>query len=76
MSNFGLQTLTWGTVAAAIASALWLASGDSGLADVRPAREQADRATASSADGGAATRHRSRANGQHAPREPRKPREP
>jgi len=74
MSNFGLQTLTWGTVAAAIASALWLASGDSGLADVRPAREQAERATASSADGGAATRHR--ANGQHAPREPRKPREP
>ncbi|HEV8313037.1 MAG TPA: hypothetical protein VGQ23_08225 [Burkholderiaceae bacterium] len=77
MSNFGLQTLTWGTVAAAIASALWLASGDSGLGDLRPAREQAERATASSADGGAVTRHRARANGQRTPREPHKPaREP
>ena len=77
MSNFSLQTLTWGTVAAAIASALWLASGDSGLGDLRPAREQADRAAASSGDGGSATRHRSRGGGQPASREPRKPvREP
>ena len=73
MSNFSLQTLTWGTVAAAIASALWLASGDSGLGDARPSREKADRATAASADGGAATRHRSRSNRENAPREPRTP---
>jgi hypothetical protein len=73
MSNFGLQTLTWGTVAAAVASALWLASGDSGLGDMRPAREQADRANASSEDAGAAKRQHNRANGQRTPREPRKP---
>lgn len=30
MHRFALQTLTWGTVAAAVTSALWLASVDPG----------------------------------------------
>jgi hypothetical protein len=36
MSNLGLQSLTWGTVAAAVASALWLAAGDGALGTPRP----------------------------------------
>jgi hypothetical protein len=45
MSNLSLQTLTWGTVAAAIASALWLAAGDAELTDARAGRHgRAERA--------------------------------
>lgn len=55
MSNFSLQTLTWGTVAAAIASALWLASGDSGFSAAR-AERQVDRSSASNAATGVAPR--------------------
>ena len=35
MSDFSLRTLTWGTVTAAVASALWLSAGDSALPDSR-----------------------------------------
>jgi len=44
MSNLSLQTLTWGTVAAAIASALWLAAGDSDVGDAWPVYGRLDRA--------------------------------
>ena len=41
MSNLSLRALTWGTVAAAIASALWLAAGDSGFGEVRQGLDDA-----------------------------------
>lgn len=38
MNQLSLQTLTWGTIGAAVASALWLASaGDDGLFSARDA---------------------------------------
>jgi hypothetical protein len=35
MRRLALQTLTWGTVAAAVVSAFWLASGDLGWIELR-----------------------------------------
>jgi hypothetical protein len=35
MRHFALQTLTWGTVAAAVVSALWLAAVDLGWSELR-----------------------------------------
>jgi len=35
MRQLALQTLTWGTVAAAVVSAFWLASGDLGWIELR-----------------------------------------
>jgi hypothetical protein len=75
MSNLSLQTLTWGTVVAAIASALWLAAGDSGLGDARAGYGQMDRATtglpSEPTAAGSATRPGA-ANGHRAHRAPRK----